>query len=59
MGADAASFDALTSRGKRDATVLEMQRLCGEKAQQVVLPLLEQAIAEALGQPPAGGWLRY
>ena len=40
VGADAAGFDALTSRAKRDAAVLEMQRLCGEKAQQLVLPLL-------------------
>ena len=33
VGANAAGFDALTSRVKRDAAVLEMQRLCGEKAQ--------------------------
>jgi len=59
VGAGPARFDALTSRGKRDAAVLEMQHLCGEKAQQVVRPLLEQGIAETLGQPPAGGWLRY
>ena len=59
VGADAAGFDALPSRVKRDAAVLEMQRLCGEKAQQLVLPLLEQAIADALGQSPAGTWLRY
>ena len=59
VGADAARFDALTSRVKRDAAVLEMQRLCGEKARQVVLPLLEQVITDALGQSPAGAWLRY
>jgi hypothetical protein len=59
VGADAAGFDALTSRGKRDAAVLEMQRLCGEKAQQVVMPALEQAIAETLGPAPAGSWLHY
>ena len=41
VGADAQGFDALTSRAKRDAAVLEMQRLCVAKVQQVVLPLLE------------------
>jgi hypothetical protein len=40
VGADAQGFDALTSRVKRDAAVLEMQRLCAEKVQQVVLPAL-------------------
>ena len=59
VGADAVGFDALTSRVKRDAAVLEMQRLCGEKAQQVVFPLLEKAITDALGQPSADTWLRY
>ena len=32
VGADAAGFDALASRVKRDAAVLEMQRLCADKA---------------------------
>lgn len=32
VGADAAGFDALTSRVKRDAAVLEMQRLCADTA---------------------------
>lgn len=59
VGADAAGFDELTSRVKRDAAVLEMQRLCADKAQTVVLPLLEQAIAQHLGASPAGAWLRY
>lgn len=59
VGADAAAFDALASRGKRDAAVLEMQRLCAERAQQVVMPLLEGAIAQALGSAPDGNWLRY
>ena len=44
VGADASGFDALTSRVKRDAAVLEMQRLCADKVQQVLLPLLEGAI---------------
>lgn len=59
VGADAAAFDALGSRVKRDAAVLDMQRLCAEKAQAVVLPLLEKAIAHRLGKAPAGHWLRY
>jgi hypothetical protein len=59
VGADAAGFDALTSRVKRDAAVLEMQRLCAEKVQQVVLPLLEASISGALGAAPAGQWLHY
>ena len=59
VGADAAGFDALTSRVKRDAAVLEMQRLCGEKAQQVVFPLLEKEATKVLGPPPANTWLRY
>lgn len=59
VGADASGFDALTSRVKRDAAVLEMQRLCGLKAQQVVAPLLEQAIADVLGPAPNSAWLRY
>jgi hypothetical protein len=59
VGADAAGFDALTSRVKRDAAVLEMQRLCTDKARQVVQPALESAICAALGPAPAGQWLRY
>ncbi|MFW2356409.1 nucleotidyl transferase AbiEii/AbiGii toxin family protein [Hydrogenophaga sp.] len=59
VGADAAGFDALGSRVKRDAAVLDMQRLCAQKAQAVVLPLLEQTITRRLGKAPAGQWLRY
>ena len=59
VGADAPGFDALTSRVKRDAAVLEMQRLCGEKVQQVVLPLLESTISAALGTAPKNAWLHY
>lgn len=54
VGADAQGFDALTSRVKRDAAVLEMQRLCAEKVQQVVLPLLEAAISKVLGEATGG-----
>ena len=59
VGADASGFDALTSRVKRDAAVLEMQRLCADKVQQVLLPLLEGVIIDALGTAPAGKWLHY
>jgi hypothetical protein len=59
VGADAAGFDALASRVKRDAAVLEMQRLCADKARTVVQPALEDAICAALGQAPAGQWLHY
>jgi hypothetical protein len=59
VGADAQGFDALTSRGKRDAAVLEMQRLCGEQVQQGVLPLLEGALTDALGTATSGKWLHY
>ena len=59
VGADAQGFDALTSRVKRDAAVLVMQRLCSEKVQQVVSPLLEDSISHVLGAAPAGKWLHF
>ena len=59
VGADALGFDALTSRVKRDAAVLEMQRLCADKVQQVLLPLLEGSIIDVLGVAPTGKWLHY
>jgi len=59
VGADAQGFDTMTSRVKRDAAVLEMQRLCANKVQQVVLPLLEGTIIDALGTAPTGKWLHY
>lgn len=36
-----------------------MQRLCCVKAQEVVAPLLESAITEALGAARGGNWLRH
>lgn len=59
VGADAAAFDALASRGKRDAAVMEMQALCGARTQTVLMPALEAAIASALGTSTTGGWLRF
>ena len=59
VGADAQGFDALTSRAKRDAAVMEMQRLCAEKVRQMVLPLLASVITDALGTSPEGQWLHY
>ncbi|NCP39609.1 MAG: nucleotidyl transferase AbiEii/AbiGii toxin family protein [Rhodoferax sp.] len=59
VGADAPGFDALTSRVKRDAAVMEMQRLCADKVQTVLLPLLEQVITGVLGLASSGQWLFY
>jgi hypothetical protein len=59
VGVDAAQFDALPSRVKRDAAVLEMQRLCAAKAHEVLLPVLSAAITQALGNGPEEGWLRF
>lgn len=59
VGADAAGFDALPSRGKRDAAVLEMQRLCAVKVKEVVLPRLDEAITQALGRSRTGNRLRF
>ena len=59
VGADAQGFDALNSRGKRDAAMLEMQRLCAGKVQEVLIPALDGAITDALGAAPGDPWLRY
>lgn len=59
VGADAAGFDTLTSRAKRDAAVMDMQALCSAKTQTVLMPALEAAITEALGTYPTGNWLRF
>jgi predicted nucleotidyltransferase component of viral defense system len=40
VGADAAGFDALTSRVKRDAAIMKMQELCMAKTQLVLMPAL-------------------
>lgn len=60
VGADAEGFDALGSRTRRDAAVLEMQRLCGLKVREVLQPQLEAVIRDALGvSQTADAWLRY
>jgi len=60
IGADEAAFDALTSRTKRDATLAQMQGACGERTRSLLMPRLEQAIAEHLGRRKDGNhWLRY
>jgi hypothetical protein len=59
VGADTRKFEALGSRVKRTEAMREMQRLCREKVQQVVLPLLEAAITSALGPSPADAWLQF
>lgn len=57
VGADAEGFDALPSRGKRDAAVLQMQRLCAAKVREVLVPRLAAAITTQLGPPVADQWL--
>lgn len=59
VGVDAAQFDALPSRVKRDAAVLEMQRLCSAKTKEVLMPALNAAIVRALGSGPQEDWLRF
>ena len=59
VGADAEGFDALGSRVKRDAAVMQMQTLCSAKAQSVLMPALEAAISHALGVSPTGAWLHF
>ena len=60
VGADPQVFDALTSRTQRDAARDEMQRLCAEKTQNTIVPLLEEAIRTVLVPAPgADAWLRY
>ncbi len=64
VGASAQDFDALASRTRRDAAVLDMQRLCGDKVQAVMQPLLEAQITQAIGAPPkddngVAAWLHF
>ncbi|OGT83643.1 MAG: hypothetical protein A3H91_10095 [Gammaproteobacteria bacterium RIFCSPLOWO2_02_FULL_61_13] len=60
VGADAQAFDALASRTQRDVAMAEMQRLCSDKAQETIAPLLEAAIREALGSLASGGsWINF
>ena len=59
VGADANAFGALASRVKRDAAVLHMQRLCAEKTREELMPALEHAIAQLLGDAHGRPWLRY
>jgi Nucleotidyl transferase AbiEii toxin, Type IV TA system len=60
VGADAAAFEALTSRTRRDAAVADMQRLCSAKVHDVIAPRLEAALRNALGLPKgSGAWLTF
>lgn len=60
VGADAAAFEALASRTRRDAAIAEMQRLCSTKVQDVIAARLQAAIRGALGSPENGGsWLTF
>jgi hypothetical protein len=59
VGADVRSFEALTSRIKRDVAMAEMQRLCADKVNGLLLPTLEAVITLALGPASSGAWLRF
>jgi hypothetical protein len=60
VGADARAFDALASRTRRDAAMVEMQRLCSVKTRDAIAPLLEAAIRESLRSRASGGtWLTF
>jgi hypothetical protein len=60
VGFDPQAFDLLTSRTKRDAAVAEMQRLCGQKTDETIMPVMEAAIRELLGETANGAnWLRH
>lgn len=59
VGADVQGFEVLTSRVKRDEAMAEMQRLCANKVQAVLLPALEATIRQALGPAASGAWLRF
>ena len=60
VGADESVFATMKSRTRRDAAQAHMQVQCGEQTREVLMPLLEQAIAEHLGRRPEGAsWLRY
>jgi len=60
VGADVRAFDAGVSRTKRDAAMLELQRLCGITVQETITPMLEAAIKDAIGEQSQGEpWLVY
>lgn len=60
IGVDEEAFEALKSRTKRDATLLDMQMRCAERTREVLMPLLEKAITGHLGSKGKGAsWLRY
>ena len=60
VGADPHLLDEGVSRTRRDKAMAEMQRLCGDKAEKVIAPLLEAALQGILGAPAGGGqWLSY
>lgn len=60
IGADEAAFDALTSRGRRDAAIRDMQDKSARYIRDVFAPELESAIRKRLGPAPgAGEWLKF
>lgn len=60
VGADVEAFEALTSRTRRDAAMVAMQRLCQGRVRDLIAPRLEAALVEALGPPrSAASWLSF
>lgn len=59
-GGDEAAFDAITSRTRRDAALMQMQAQCAGRTREFLMPRLEAAIAGHLGRRKGGApWLRY
>lgn len=60
VGADTHLLDEGVSRTRRDKAMAEMQRLCAEKAEKVIAPILEGVLLQVLGSPAGGArWLAY
>lgn len=60
VGMDEETVESLGSRTRRDAAMLEMQRLCGTATQKILQPLLEASLRDELGMPQGeSAWLRY
>jgi hypothetical protein len=60
VGADEAAFEALRSRTRRDAALMQMQAQCGDRTRRFLMPRLEAAIVEHLGdRSGAEPWLRF
>jgi hypothetical protein len=60
VGVDVPAFEALRSRGKIEAAVKKMQRLCDVKVKQHLAPAIEAAMRAVVGDHPGGqGWVDH